>query len=200
MAKDEPIRRISTCGLTHQQSLFVSCYLTDNRRNPIAVYKQAYPNASRATASANASSLLRNTRVMAEVLKHDKRIYTELLNRYKVTTERIVDELTRIAFIRMDDICTWGRDGIYLFDSENLDALVKSGLLKITHTETRYGKSISIDLTYKLRALKLLGDWMNMWKGIVKSQYADDLTKLMKSKNDKSDIKLCGSNEFDRIH
>ncbi len=107
--------------------------------------------------------------------------------------------MARMAFTTTSDLCSWGKDGIYLFDSENLDELVKSGMVEISQSETKYRRSISIKLD-KLRALKLLGDWLNMWKGQARSQTADDLTKVMNEIGMDPDIRPYAADKPDSIH
>jgi phage terminase small subunit len=84
--------------LTPKEERFVEEYLVD--LNGTAAYRRAFPKAGPATARTNASQLLAKANVRAAVRKRRQQVE----QRTKVTAERVVRELARLAFADLGDV------------------------------------------------------------------------------------------------
>jgi hypothetical protein len=78
-------------------------------------------------------------------------------SRLNVSMDSIIDEYKSMAFTNMDDYVEWDADGITSFkSSEDLTRAQKAGILEITETTTKLGKTIKIKLHNKQTALDRL--------------------------------------------
>ena len=150
-------------GLTAQRQHFCDYYLADPNRNAKAAYIAAYPSVGKKTAEVNASKLLRDTKVLSYIEKEDERVRGRLLKQFEINEERIIKELSYLAFISMSDLASWGPSGIKVIPSDKLDEAIKRGVTRINHSKNKYGVSWSIDLSSRLKALELLGKRLGMW-------------------------------------
>lgn len=150
-------------GLTAQRQHFADLYLADLNRNAKVAYLAAYPGVREKTAEVNASRLLRDAKVSAYIEKEDDRVRGRLLKQFEINEERIITELSYLAFICMSDLASWGPNGIDIISSDKLDEAIKRGVTRINHSKNKYGDSWCINLSSKLTALELLGKRLGMW-------------------------------------
>lgn len=78
-------------------------------------------------------------------------------SRLNVSMDSIIDEYKSMAFTNMDDYVEWDADGFTSFKSSGeLTRAQKAGILEITETTTKTGKTIKIKLHNKQTALDRL--------------------------------------------
>ena len=152
-------------GLTAKQSGFVAEFL-NNGGNATAAYRKAF-NAKGATTvvSAMAYKLRHRPAIVAALAASEAASAAAVqsaVERYGVTAERVADEMARLAFTRLDQVCRVarvpGRDGkpvmaleVRPFDEIEGDAL--SALVKVRRSA---GGEVTVELADKLAALNSL--------------------------------------------
>ncbi len=81
----------------------------------------------------------------------------------EVTVERIVRELSLIAFGNKRSVMTWGPTGVKLKDSEGLTDDEAAQVLEVKETTSATGGSLSLKTHDKVKALELLGRHVGMF-------------------------------------
>lgn len=81
----------------------------------------------------------------------------------KLKALEVVDELKRIGFSDITKAVEWDASGISLKDSSKLPPEVKACIASITETSGKFGTRLSIKFHDKVRALELLGRYLNMF-------------------------------------
>lgn len=123
-------------GLNVQQLTFCKYYVADPERNAARAYKQAHPKCKPASAWAAASRLLSDVNVKAEIERLSAELLGPILERYQVTEENILRELSLMGFSRLDDVMDWGPDGMKVKDSELLHEFQRAGVAEVSQTIT----------------------------------------------------------------
>jgi len=139
-------------GLTEAQQRFCDAYLADPERNGTRVYQQLHPRTKEASARANASRMLANANVAAYIERKEAVLHEKMMARYEANEDKIIHELSAIAFAQLTDFMDWGPDGIRLKDSQTLNQMQQAGIVEIKQNRD----SISVKLQKK-EALYLLG-------------------------------------------
>lgn len=80
-----------------------------------------------------------------------------------ITTERILNELARIAFGSMRDIAEWNASGVSFKDSASLTDDAAATISEVTETTNEHGGSLKIKQHDKLKALELLGKYQKLF-------------------------------------
>jgi len=80
----------------------------------------------------------------------------ERAKRTEVTTDRVVEELARIAFASISDVVESGPDGLKLKQSSDLPHDAAAAVAQVRQTQGKNGHSLSVGMHDKLRALVLL--------------------------------------------
>lgn len=140
--------------LTDRQQRFCNEYLIDLNATQAAI-RSGY---SAKTAEQQGSRLLSNVKVQQEISKH----MAVRSKRTGVNQDRIVQELAKMAFVKMTDIVdSYGR--IKTDATENDLACIES--VKYKESESDAGSSVEreIKIASKLKALELLGKHLGMW-------------------------------------
>ena len=120
------------------------------------------------TASAQASRLLKNVNVRHEI--------DDLLRRRRqradISAERVVKELSRLAFSDMREFVAFGPDGVVIRPSGELSDAAAAAVSQVSEQSSAKGRQVRFSLHDKCRAIELLGRHLNLWKNDV--QLASD--------------------------
>ena len=160
-------------SLKREHKLFVDKLLLDPKRHATRAYMEVY-GCSESAAAVNASRLLRNAKVLAYKEEREAEIARKLQERYQVTQERILKEISMLAFARMSDVATWGENGVEFIPTEVLDEYVKAGILEVSETRNSSGGTIKLKLADKTKALEILGKHLGLFQD--KHKYEVGLT------------------------
>ena len=138
--------------LTQKMLLFIDKYFELNF-NGTEAYLQAYPAVrKRATAKVNASRLLTNANVKAEVESRQK----EAREVSKELVDQIREELSYVAFSRITNYLTFGPGGVILKSSIGMTPEIEAAIDEVSENVTQAGSSVKFKLSPKLKALELL--------------------------------------------
>lgn len=165
--------------LTAKQQKFIDEYLID--LNATRAYKAAYPKCkSDEAANAASSRLLRNVKVQEQISKEQQ----DIQERTKITQDKVVQELAKIAFSNATDYVEvvtrpikhryWDKkkkeyvyeegdvyeQDIILKDTKQLTDDQKAAISSIKNTK----HGIAIEQCNKVEALHLLGQHLGMFK------------------------------------
>lgn len=151
----ERIASHSPSPLSLREVRFVEHYVT-TENGTLSAKKAGYPERS---AHQTAYMLLRKPEISAAI--RDRR--TRLANRYHVTADRVVAEVARLAFARMDDFMVIGADGEPILDLSGATSDQLAALQELTVEEFTDGRSdqrevrrVKFKLAPKKDALELL--------------------------------------------
>lgn len=181
MNKNEKVSNKNDKKLTAKQQKFVDEYLID--LNATRAYKAVYPKCkSDEAANAASSRLLRNVKVQEQIEKGQQ----EIQARTKITQDKIVKELAKIAFSNATDYVEvvtrptihriWDKEkekyvyeegdvyeqDIILKDTKSLTDDQKAAISSIKNTK----HGIAIEQCNKVEALHLLGQHLGMFKNV----------------------------------
>ncbi|NTF54409.1 terminase small subunit [Agrobacterium rhizogenes] len=168
-------------GLSAKQARFVQEYLIDLNATQAAI-RAGY---SAKTATVQASRLLTNVNVQAELSKKQSKI----AERFEITKERIIDELAKIGFANMLDYMRAGPDGDPHLDFSRLTRDQAAALSEVTVEDFTDGRGedarevrrIKFKLHDKKGALVDLGKHLGMFKEDSKS--APPVTIIIQGKD-----------------
>lgn len=99
-----------------------------------------------------------NPIIVAEI----QRRMAVLVSKMEVTQERVLAEMCKIAFSSLDELATWGKDGLTLKESTGLDPSALAAVRTIVEKHTKYGQSLAISLHDKVKCLQVLGNWLGL--------------------------------------
>ena len=148
---------MSASRLTVKHRVFVAEYLTDF--NATAAYRRAGYTARGNSAEVNASRLLKNAKVAAAI---DEAI-EERLRALGVTSYRVLEELSRLAFSDIRNYVKWGTANVSLIDSEELADDEAAAVAEVSQTPTQHGNSVKFKLHDKKGSLELLGKHLKLF-------------------------------------
>jgi phage terminase small subunit len=143
--------------LSPKQRAFVAEYLIDFNATRAAT-QAGY---SERTAESQASRLLRNVKIKAAVEK----AIDERNARTRVTADRVVKELARVAFSDMRNFAEWGPDGVSLKSSDVLSTDDSAAVTEISESPSEHGSTLKFKLAHKDSALKLLAQHTGLLDG-----------------------------------
>jgi phage terminase small subunit len=135
-------------ALTLKQSRFVQEYLVDGNATQAAI-RAGY---SRKTAKSIATENLTKPAVQAAL----GQVHKDAAHRAGVTHERIMRELSRLAFTRIDEIVSWEGKHITLKDSSELTQDQLAAIVEIISTSGKSGSTLRVKLYSKQTALESL--------------------------------------------
>lgn len=140
--------------LTEKQQRFVDEYLIDLNATQAAI-RAGY---SVKTADQQASRMLTNVKVQSAIAE----IMAERSKRTGFNQDRVVQELAKIAFIKMTDVVDQNGK---IKDTASEDDLSCIESIKYKHSDTDSGYSVEreVKIASKLKALELLGKHLGMW-------------------------------------
>lgn len=141
-------------NLTVKQRMFVEEYLIDLNATQAAI-RAGY---SAKTADQQGSRMLANVKVQQAIAER----MAERSKRTGVNQDRVVLELSKIAFLKMTDVVD--RNGAIKQDASEDDlACIES--IKYKESDNEYGGSVEreVKVASKLKALELLGKHLGVW-------------------------------------
>ena len=140
--------------LTEKQKRFVEEYLIDLNGTQAAI-RAGY---SAKTANEQASRMLANVSIQQAISEK----MAERSKRTGVNQDRVVQELAKIAFLKMTDVVDHNGK---IKDDASEDDLSCIESIKYKHSDTDTGSSTEreVKTASKLKALELLGKHLGMW-------------------------------------
>ena len=156
--------------MTEKQKIFADEYLID--LNATRAYRKAYPSVKKDETAAQAGSrMLRNVKV-AEYIAERMQARQE---RTEITQDKVLEELTAIAFARATDYAEVKDDQVIIKDTSGLSENQIKAIAGIK--QSKFG--IELKLNDKEKALELLGRHLGMFKDRVEvSGLEEEKTKL----------------------
>lgn len=140
--------------LTEKQQRFVDEYLIDLNATQAAI-RAGY---SAKTADVQGSRMLGNVKVQQAISE----AMAERSKRTGVNQDRVVFELSRIAFVKMTDIVN--SQGVINPEATEDDlACIESIKYKESHSDSGTSIEREVKVSSKLKALELLGKHLGMW-------------------------------------
>ena len=140
--------------LTPKQQAFVAEYLVDLNATQAAV-RAGY---SAKTAGAIGDENLKKPEIAAAITLSQ----AERARRTEISQDRVLEELSRIAFGDLRDAVVWGPGGVALLDSALLTDEQAAAISEVGETVTKEGGSVRIKRHDKVKALELLMRHMGM--------------------------------------
>jgi phage terminase small subunit len=137
--------------MTPRQRRFVEEYLVD--LNATQAAKRA------GYAEGSAWRVMRNPEVVAGIEKAQ----AARAERTRVTADKVVEELAKVAFGDPRRLFSWGPDGVILRESSELTEAEAAIVSEISETRTAAGGSRRIKLRCKLTALNALGKHLGLF-------------------------------------
>ena len=142
-------------GLTPKQQRFIEEYLTDLNATQAAI-RAGY---SVKTADVQGPRLLGNVGVQQAITKAQER----RAKRTEVNQDRVILELARLGFSKMDDYTEWGPDGVTLKASDELSEDAVRAIVEVSETVTAQGgRTIRFKLHEKKGALDTLAKHLGL--------------------------------------
>jgi phage terminase small subunit len=143
--------------MTLKQTKFVQEYQVDYNGTRAAIAA----GFSEKTAAVQAVRLLRNHNIIAEL----QRIKQEMVASGKLTREKVIDELRKIAFSDINKVLGDDNEPLDLQDVDKEYSAAVAGV-KITVTENEFGTKTKKELTLwdKTRALEMLGRYFGIFE------------------------------------
>lgn len=145
--------------LNDSQSRFVDEYLVDLNATQAAI-RAGY---SEKSAASQAHELLKNPKVEAAIQAKRARLSKKL----EISTERVLNELARVAFSDMRNVAEWNAGGVDFKDSSTLSDDVAAAVSEVSSDTTRSKDGVTvkhkIKLHDKMRALEMLSRHLNLF-------------------------------------
>lgn len=144
-------------ALTPKQQRFVEEYLIDL-------------NATRAAKAAgysekSAHSIGQENLIKPEIAAAIQEAFEARSKRTQITADRVLEELSRLAFSNMQDFVEWGPNGVSLKFSEELTEDAARCVAEVSESRSDTGGTIRFKLHNKLGALEKAMQHLGMLKG-----------------------------------
>lgn len=146
------VELFDSCGLTFKQRKFVAEYLID--LNATQAAKRA--GYSEVSARQSGAMNMANPTIMQAVQK----AFTQRMIRTQITADAVLCQLYKMAFADMAEFVTM-EDGQIRF--RNLSDVDGTLITEITSEPGQWGTKRKLKLTDRLKALKMLGDHLNLF-------------------------------------
>lgn len=143
-------------GLTEKQQRFVEEYLIDLNATQAAI-RAGY---SEKTAYSQAERLLRNVEVQSAIVEAK----SNRSDRTKITQDRVLKELSRIAFGDIRQVMSWDNEAVTLKSSDELSDADAAMVSEVSQTVTATGGTIKLKVHDKMKALELAGRHLGLWE------------------------------------
>lgn len=140
--------KTSTSKLTDKQKTFVEEYLVDLNATQAAI-RAGY---SERSAHNIASRLLKRDDIKDAI----REAMHERSERTKVTADRVILEISRVAFANMSDYAAWAGNTLVIKDSATLSEDAIAGIAEVTEHRSEMGSTIKFKLHDKIKALEML--------------------------------------------
>jgi len=159
--------------LTPKQQRFADEYLVDLNATQAAI-RAGY---SKKTAGQQGERLLRNVEIQEAVSKRQRKIQEKT----EITQERVLAELSKLAFSNLADFFTVQPDGTAYVDLSELTREQAAALTEIQVDEYTEGrgeecrevKKVKIKVADKTKNLELIGKFLGMFKDRIEHTGAD---------------------------
>jgi phage terminase small subunit len=149
-------REISKMALNARQIMFAHEYVVDFNKTQAAV-RAGYVEDC-AHAQGYKVFKIPEVQELIDKLMEQRAIEREYL------VDRVLEELSRIAFANSKDYYEWSNSSMILKDSDTLTAAQAAAISGIKAKVSVYGGSTEVKQYDKLKALELLGRHLAMWK------------------------------------
>ncbi|MEM9949813.1 MAG: terminase small subunit [Cyanobacteria bacterium P01_D01_bin.36] len=131
--------------------------------NATQAYKSVYPSSSHRAAESSAARLLVNAKVQAYLNTLRDRVSVQS----EASLERVIKEVSRIAFADITDVLSFNEDGVLLKHSkelpEGVTAAIEAIALREVPTKDGVNRKLQIKLHDKVAALQMLGDFYGIF-------------------------------------
>ncbi len=141
--------------MTPRQRRFVEEYLVDLNATQAAKRAGYSPRSARQTGS----ELLRNPAVAAAIEKAQ----AKRAQRTRVSADRVVTELAKVAFGDPRRLVSWGPGGVELRESSELTEAEAALVSEVSETRTAAGGTRRVKLHCKMTALTALGKHLGLF-------------------------------------
>ena len=141
--------------MTPKQRRFVEEYLVDLNATQAAKRAGYSPRSART----RGSRLLRNAAVAAAIAKAQNKRAA----RTRVSADKVVTELAKVAFGDPRRLLSWGPGGVVLRDSSELTEADAALVSEVSETRTASGGTRKVKLHCKLAALNALGKHLGLF-------------------------------------
>jgi len=166
-------------GLTKRQEAFVQEYLIDLNATQAAIRAGYNKNSAPVVACENLKKPNIQEAIQAEMERR--------ADRTRVTQDKVVKELAKIAFSNMKSFVEWGPGKVKLIDSGRISDDDAACVSEVSMTETSTGSTVRFKLYDKKAALELLGRHLGMFMDTLKHVGGDGGPVLHDHKFDFSD-------------
>ena len=140
--------------MTKKQKLFCEEYLIDLNATQSAIRAGYSVASARQIADENLSK--------PDIKNYIEKALAERSKRTGINQDRVVQELARIAFVKITDVAN--DDGSINRDASDDDlACIESIKVESSNTDTGYSEKREVKLASKMKALELLGKHLGMW-------------------------------------
>lgn len=143
-------------NLREKQEFFCREYLIDLNATQAAL-RAGY---SEKTAYAQGCALLKHPEVQNRI----EALKKERAAALKITAERVLQELARIAFADIRRVSRFGPDGVELVPDEELEEDDAAAISEVSQVATDKGRNIKMKMHSKERALELLSRHVGIFK------------------------------------
>lgn len=96
-----------------------------------------------------------------------------LSERTGVDQDRVIRELSRIAFGDARRVMAWGPGGVVMIDSQTLNDEAAAIVSEASQKETQFGRHITVKTHDKVKALELIGRHLGMFTDNVNNRFPD---------------------------
>jgi len=154
--KRDPLTR-----LTPKQQIAAAHYLAHGDQTQ--AYKAAYPkrNAKEESYRKMAARLFAEPAMKAYLAAQTEKILKPL----EITAERTLQEIARLAYTDISEICEWEHGELRVLDSGKLNAHQRAAIRKIRQDQRADGTGhLEVELTDKLAALKTLALYQGLFE------------------------------------
>lgn len=152
----KPRRSTARPAFTDRQKKFVKEYLLDLNATQAAKRSGYSPK----TATWCGPALLKKPHVAEAVAKEQAR----RARRTEIKADNILLEIGRIAFADIRRVVEFGPDGVTLKGADELSEEDAATIAEVGHSETKFGTTVHLRQHDKLRALRLAGEHLGLFK------------------------------------
>lgn len=163
--------------LSDAGKVFVREYFK-NGKNATAAHRVAFPHLTYDNIHKQvraAAAYKRNHAVAKAIREGESREVQKLgnvMDKYAVTKEKIVEEFARIAFANTGDYMTWGPDGVNVKPSSELTAEEKAAIAEVKETRSdKTGTVVQVKPYDKISALTALAKTLGMLQDKVSHEH-----------------------------
>lgn len=153
---------LSNEELSDKQLAFIREYLKSRNATDAAI-RAGYSSKG---ASVQGTRLLANDKIRARIDEANQR----LQQKFDVTRERLIEELAAMAFSDITKVMAPGATGMKLRPWDEMDEFTRRAIQSINESDTQMGSSTGVRMYDKIRAIKLLGDNLGLWKHVRASE------------------------------